>query len=141
MSLNHIPVNFSDRRRRAIDRFTRRLVTFCGIAILLLLLFFWLIWGVLPLFTDREPALAVGIQGEQGWRIGRDGAARMIPLNGQPAEPAFVLRPAPQQVVSSADRRTLLLNAQGALTLLQPVDGAWRAIHLAKRRCNCTVAQ
>lgn len=141
MSLNHIPVNFSDRRRRAIDRFTRRLVTCCGIAILLLmlLLFFWLIWVVLPLFTaptlhsqatqqlwDREPALALGIQGEQGWRIGRDGAARTIPLNGQPAEPAFVLRPAPQQVVSSADRRTLLLNAQGALTLIQPVDGAWR---------------
>ncbi|MEZ3499439.1 ABC transporter permease subunit [Pantoea sp. KPR_PJ] len=141
MSLNHIPVNFSDRRRRAIDRYTRRLVTCCGIAILLLmlLLFFWLIWVVLPLFAgpalhaqatqqlwDREPALAVGIQGEQGWRIGRDGAARMIPLDGQPAEPAWILRPAPQQVVSSADRRTLLLNVQGALTLLQPVEGAWR---------------
>lgn len=141
MSLNHIPLNFSDRRRRAIDRFTRRLVTCCGIAILLLmlLLFFWLIWVVLPLFTaptispqltqqlwDSEPALATGIQGDKGWRIGRDGAARMIPLNGQPAEPALMLRPVPQQVVSSADRRTLLLNAQGALTLLQPVDGAWR---------------
>ncbi|OQP34687.1 ABC transporter permease subunit [Pantoea latae] len=141
MSLKHIPVNFSDRRRRAIDRFTRRLVTCCGIAILLLmlLLFFWLIWVVLPLFAspalhpqpaqqlwDRQPALALGFTGQQGWRIGRDGAARVIPLNGQPAEAALTLRPAPQQIVSSADRRTLLLNAQGALLLLQPVNGAWR---------------
>lgn len=141
MSLKHIPVNFSDRRRRAIDRFTRRLVTSCGIAILLLmlLLFFWLIWVVLPLFAapgvhpqaaqrlwDSEPALIVGNQGDRGWRIGQDGAARFIPLNGQPAETPLMLRPAPQQAVSSADQRTLLLNAQGALTLLQPVDGAWR---------------
>jgi len=140
MSLKHIPVNFSDRRRRAIDRFTRRLVTSCGIAILLLmlLLFFWLIWVVLPLFAapgvhpqaaqrlwDSEPALMVGNQGERGWRIGQDGAARFIPLNGQPAETPLMLRPAPQQVASSADQRTLLLNAQGALTLLQPIDGAW----------------
>ena len=60
MSLKHIPVNFSDRRRRAIDRFTRRMVTSCGIAILLLmlLLFFWLIWVVLPLFA------ALGAAGE-----------------------------------------------------------------------------
>ena len=141
MSLKHIPVNFSDRRRRAIDRFTRRLVTSCGIAILLLmlLLFFWLIWVVLPLFAapgvhpqaaqrlwDSEPALIVGNQGNRGWRIGQDGAARFIPLNGQPAETPLMLRPAPQQVVSSADQRTLLLNAQGTLTLLQPIDGAWR---------------
>lgn len=141
MSLKHIPVNFSDRRRRAIDRFTRRLVTCCGIAILLLmlLLFFWLIWVVVPLFAapalqpqaaqqlwDRQPALALGFTGELGWRIGRDGAARMIALNGQPAEAALMLRPVPQQIVSSADRRTLLLNAQDALTLLQPVNGAWR---------------
>jgi len=141
MSLKHIPVNFSDRRRRAIDRFTRRLVTSCGIAILLLmlLLFFWLIWVVLPLFAapglhqqaaqqlwDSEPALIIGNQGDRGWRIGRDGAARFIPLNGQPAEAPLMLRPAPERAVSSADRRTLLLSAQGALTLLQPVDGEWR---------------
>ncbi|HAB25750.1 MAG TPA: phosphate ABC transporter permease, partial [Pantoea sp.] len=97
MSLKHIPVNFSDRRRRAIDRFTRRMVTSCGIAILLLmlLLFFWLIWVVLPLFAapglhtqatqqlwDSQPALMIGNQGDRGWRIGRGGAARFIPLNG-----------------------------------------------------------
>ncbi len=77
---------------------------------------------VLPLFAT--PALALGFTEQQGWRIGSDGAARMIPLNGQPAEAALMLRPAPQQIVSNADRRTLLLNAQGVLTLMQPVNGA-----------------
>ena len=37
MSANHIPVQFSDRKRRAVDRLTRRLVTCCGVAILLLM--------------------------------------------------------------------------------------------------------
>jgi len=144
MSVNHIPVQFSDRRRRAIDRFTRRLVTSCGVAILLLmmLLFFWLLWVVLPLFSapgvqsissqrlwDSAPALAIGNQGTLGWRISSDGKARFIPLNGQPAAPALALSSVPQQIVTSADDRTLLLNAQGNLTLLQPVisqgEGEW----------------
>jgi len=144
MSVNHIPVQFSDRRRRAIDRYTRRLVTCCGGAILLLmmLLFFWLLWVVLPLFSapgvhslshqrlwDASPALAIGNKGSVGWRISRDGKARFIPLNGQPPEPALMLTPAPQQVVTSADGNTVLLNAQGSLTLLQPViskgEGEW----------------
>ena len=38
MSANHIPVQFSDRKRRAVDRLTRRLITCCGVAILLLML-------------------------------------------------------------------------------------------------------
>lgn len=141
MSLNRIPVHFSDRRRRAIDRFTRRVVTSCGIAILILmaLLFLWLIWVVLPLFAppgahsqnvqqlwDRAPPLAVGNTGESGWRIGDDGAARFIPLNGQPADPVLPLQPAPSDVALSADRQTLLLNMQGALMLLQPAAGNWR---------------
>ncbi|NCU06890.1 MULTISPECIES: ABC transporter permease subunit [Pantoea] len=144
MSVNHIPVQFSDRRRRAIDRFTRRLVTCCGAAILLLmmLLFFWLLWVVLPLFSapgvqsvssqrlwDSAPALAIGNLGDVGWRISRDGRARFIPLNGQPAAPALGLSPVPEQIVTSADDKTLLLNAQGSLTLLQPVisqgEGEW----------------
>lgn len=145
MSINHIPVQFSDRRRRKIDRLTRRLVTSCGIAILLLmlLLFFWLIWVVLPLFSapdmqpgasqqlwDRAPALAIGNDGSHGWRISTAGAARFIPLNGQPADQALALTPAPQAVVQSADRQTLLLNMQGDLLLLQPVlrkdEAQWR---------------
>lgn len=91
MSANHIPVQFSDRKRRAVDRLTRRLVTCCGVAILLLmlLLFCWLIGVVLPLFNapglqiaasqqlwDRAPALAIGNQGKVGWRISERGAAR-----------------------------------------------------------------
>ena len=108
MSVNHIPVQFSDRKRRAVDRLTRRLVTSCGIAILLLmlLLFCWLIGVVLPLFSapglqiasnqqlwDRAPALALGNDGRIGWRISAHGAARFIPLDGQPAEPALALSP------------------------------------------------
>jgi phosphate transport system permease protein len=145
MSVNHIPVQFSDRRRRAIDRLTRRLVTSCGIAILLLmlLLFFWLIWVVTPLFSapsmqpantqqlwDRAPALAIGNDGSNGWRISTSGTARFIPLNGQPADHALTLTPAPRDVVSSADRQTLLLNLQGDLLLLQPTmqsgEAQWR---------------
>ena len=142
MSVNHIPVQFSDRKRRAVDRLTRRLVTSCGIAILLLmlLLFCWLIGVVLPLFSapglqiastqqlwDRAPALALGNDGRIGWRISAHGAARFIPLDGQPAEPALALSPAPQQVVRSADDQTLLLNMQGTLMLMQPTaEQLWR---------------
>ncbi len=142
MSVNHIPVQFSDRKRRAIDRLTRRLVTCCGVAILLLmlLLFCWLIGVVLPLFTapglqiassqqlwDRAPALAMGNQDKVGWRISDRGAARFIPLDGQPAEPALALTPPPDAIVQSADGQTLLLNIEGALTLLQPTaDQQWR---------------
>nr|MBA2817165.1 phosphate ABC transporter permease [Candidatus Pantoea persica] len=69
----------------------------------------------------------MGHLGEQGWRIGRDGAARFIPLNGQPAEPPLLLlRPAPPQVVSSADQQTMLLNAQGALPLSTLAPDKWR---------------
>lgn len=142
MSANHITVQFSDRKRRAVDRLTRRLVTCCGVAILLLmlLLFCWLIGVVLPLFNapglqiaasqqlwDRTPALAMGNQGNVGWRISAHGAARFIPLDGQPAEPALALTPAPDDAVQSADGQTLLLNLQGALTLMQPTtDQQWR---------------
>ena len=62
MSINRIPVHFSDRRRRAIDQFVRRIVTACGVGILLLmlLLFFWLIWVVMPLFSapGMQPTLS-----------------------------------------------------------------------------------
>lgn len=141
MSVNHIPVQFSDRKRRAVDRLTRRLITCCGVAILLLmlLLFCWLIGVVLPLFSapgvqvmpsqqlwDRAPAVATGNLGRIGWRISSQGAARFIPLDGQPAEPALALTPPPDEVVRSSDEQTLLLNMQGALTLLQPTtDGQW----------------
>ncbi|OIX99486.1 MULTISPECIES: ABC transporter permease subunit [unclassified Pantoea] len=134
MSINHIPVESNDRRRRAIDRFVRRMVTACGAGILLLmlLLFFWLIWVVLPLFSapqlqpalsqqlwDKTPALALGSSDTLGWRISRH-EARFIPLNGDPAGPALALSDAPQAAVTSSAADAVLLNVQGALLLMQP---------------------
>ncbi|QDY42678.1 ABC transporter permease subunit [Candidatus Pantoea soli] len=144
MSINRIPVHFSDRHRRAIDQLVRRTVTACGVGILLLmlLLFFWLIWVVLPLFTapamhptlsqqlwDTQPALALGSDGQLGWRISRH-EARFIPLDGQPASAALALSSPPDAAVTSSDSRSVLLNVQGALLLMQPVirqhQGEWR---------------
>ncbi|MCU5774006.1 ABC transporter permease subunit [Erwiniaceae bacterium BAC15a-03b] len=121
---NHIPVQFSDKRRRFIDRLTRRVVTACGIGILLvmMLLFFWLIWVVTPLFSSPslqsvstfslwqpKPAVALGLNGNWGWRIDQQGLARFIPLSGEPAEPALQLAKGPVQVALTADKSAVLL--------------------------------
>ena len=143
MSINRIPVHFSDRRRRATDQLVRRVVTACGVGILLLmlLLFFWLIWVVLPLFSapgmhntinqqlwDKSPALAIGSDGHLGWRISRH-EARFIPLDGQPAAPALALNGRPAAAVVSANSSSVLLNMQGELLLMQPLihadHGEW----------------
>ena len=73
MSVNHIPVQFSDRKRRAVDRLTRRLVTSCGIAILLLmlLLFCWLIGVVLPLFSAPGVSARTARRGLFRWMDNR----------------------------------------------------------------------
>lgn len=145
MTDNRIPVQFSDCRRQGIDRLTRRIVTASGVGILvlMLLLFFWLIWVVLPLFatpgmqagagqplTDNAPALALGIEGDAGWRISASGAARFIPLNGGAPEPALQLAQPPDGVAVSADRRSLLVALRGALLLMQPAiikgEPEWR---------------
>ncbi|WP_337023365.1 MULTISPECIES: ABC transporter permease subunit [unclassified Pantoea] len=156
MSINRIPVHFSDRRRRAVDQFVRRVVTGCGVGILLLmlLLFFWLIWVVLPLFSapgmqattniqlwDKAQVLAMGSDGHLGWRISRN-EARFIPLDGQPAAEALVLQQHPDAAVNSSNSNSVLLNMQGALLLMQPLihenHGQWffpfgdRPLHLAQ---------
>lgn len=143
---NRIPVHFSDRRRRNIDRLVRRAVTACGVGVLLvmLLLFFWLIVVVVPLFapaslkpgqtielTDPQPTLALGLQDKWAWRIDARGVARFIGLNGQPTQPALQLSQPPERVVSSADNQTLaLIQPQHRFMLLQPAaivaDIAWR---------------
>ena len=143
MSINRIPVHFSDRRRRATDQWVRRVVTACGVGILLLmlLLFFWLIWVVLPLFSapgmhnttnqqlwDKSPALAIGSDGHLGWRISRH-EARFISLDGQPAAPALALSGRPDAAVISSNSSSVLLNMQGELLLMQPLihadHGEW----------------
>ncbi len=143
MSINRIPVHFSDRRRRATDHWVRRVVTACGVGILLLmlLLFFWLIWVVLPLFSapgmynttnqqlwDKSQPLAIGSNGKLGWRISRH-EARFIPLDGQPAAPALALNNRPDAAVVSGNSNSVLLNMQGELLLMQPLihddHGEW----------------
>lgn len=131
---NHIPVQYSDSRRRFIDRLTHRVVTACGVGILLvmMLLFFWLIWVVTPLFTapslqqvshfalwHPQPAVAIGLNGKWGWRIDQHGSARFIPLSGEPAEPALQLATGPVQAAVTADK--------SAVALLQP-DGSIKLI-------------
>ena len=145
MTDNRIPVQFSDRRRRWADRLTRRIVTASGVGILvlMLLLFFWLIWVVLPLFaspgiqagavrplSDKAPSLALGMDGNTGWRISAAGAARFIPLNNGSSEPALPLAQPPDSVVTSADRQSILVESHGALLLMQPAiingEAQWR---------------
>ncbi|ORM81183.1 hypothetical protein HA44_09610 [Mixta gaviniae] len=64
---NHIPVHYSNRSRRFVDRLTARVISACGIGVLLvmMLLFVWLLWVVMPLFATpsmqpglRHPALS-----------------------------------------------------------------------------------
>lgn len=121
---NHIPVQFSDRRRRFIDRLTRRVVTASGVGILLImmLLFFWLIWVVTPLFSSPslqpvstfalwqpQPAVAIGLNDKWGWRIDQQGMARFIPLSGEPAQPGLQLASGPVQAALTADKSAVLL--------------------------------
>lgn len=136
MTDNRIPVHFSDRHRGWVDRLTRRIVTASGVAILLLmlLLFVWLIWVVVPLFTapglqagatlpltDKSPSLALGVHGNAGWRVSAAGSAGFIPLDGALPEPALALAQPPEAIVTSADNRSLLIQSGGTLLLMQPV--------------------
>ena len=81
---NHIPVHYSNRSRRFVDRLTARVISACGIGVLLvmMLLFVWLLWVVMPLFAtpsmqpglrhpalSSQPAVALGVKGDWGWRI------------------------------------------------------------------------
>ena len=133
-----IPVHDNAGRRRFIDRLTRRVVTACGVAILLVmtLLFFWLIWVVVPLFISpsihggndiklwqTHPAVALGMDRQQqwGWRIDNQGNGTFIPLNAEPPGAAFPLMRAAVQASSSSDNSsTLLWDENGAMVLVKP---------------------
>ena len=133
-----IPVHDNAGRRRFIDRLTRRVVTACGVAILLvmMLLFFWLIWVVVPLFVSpaihagneiklwqHQPAVALGMDRQQqwGWRIDDQGNGYFIPLNAEPPMSPFPLMRSAVRASSSSDNgSTLLLSAQGSMVLVKP---------------------
>ncbi|MDU3079085.1 MAG: hypothetical protein E7B29_22805, partial [Mixta calida] len=59
---NHIPVHYSNRSRRFVDRLTARVISACGIGVLLvmMLLFVWLLWVVMPLFAT--PSMQPGLR-------------------------------------------------------------------------------
>ncbi|NNS07172.1 ABC transporter permease subunit [Erwinia sp. JH02] len=133
-----IPVHDNAGRRRRIDRLTRRVVTACGVAILLVmtLLFFWLIWVVVPLFISpgmqadnniklwqSSPAVAMGMDRQQqwGWRIDRQGSGRFVPLSAQPPSSAVTLLRGTIRAASSADHSSvLLLSDSGSMVLVKP---------------------
>ncbi len=137
MSSTPIPAQFNDRRRQFIDRLTRRVVRVCGLAILLvmLLLFVWLLWVVVPLFSSpsigsaqtirlptSSPAVALGMDTRQkwAWRIDRQGQGVFIPLDAQPPSVAFPLAAGEVSAVTSADNGSVLLHSASGLVLVQP---------------------
>ncbi|MBN7122713.1 phosphate ABC transporter permease [Erwinia billingiae] len=137
MSSTPIPAQFNDRRRQFIDRLTRRVVRVCGLAILLvmLLLFVWLLWVVVPLFSSPSigsaqtirlpattPSVALGMDTRQkwAWRIDRQGQGMFIPLDAQPPSVAFPLAAGEVSAVTSADNGSVLLHSASGLVLVQP---------------------
>jgi phosphate transport system permease protein len=137
MSSTPIPAQFNDRRRQFIDRLTRRVVRVCGLAILLvmLLLFVWLLWVVVPLFSSPSigsaqtirlpastPSVALGMDTRQkwSWRIDRQGQGMFIPLDAQPPSVAFPLAAGEVSAVTSADNGSVLLHSASGLVLVQP---------------------
>ena len=137
MSPTPIPAQFNDGRRRVIDRLTRYLVMACGLAILLvmLLLFVWLIWVVVPLFSsptmtsNKEIALtssaatvATGTDAQQqwGWRIDERGQADFIPLNNQQAVRSSPLVQGNVTATTSADNGSVLLKSSAGLRVVEP---------------------
>lgn len=149
MMNNPIPVHDNARSRRIIDRLTRRVVTACGVAVLLvmLLLFFWLIWVVTPLFStpdlqrtgeitlqSPQRSVALGTDSAQrlGWRIDDAGNGHFIGLNEPHEFRSKMLMPGPVRAVLSADNLSVLLLAESGDMLLarpdftQPQDPRWR---------------
>ncbi|WP_313752281.1 ABC transporter permease subunit [Mixta calida] len=133
---NHIPVHYSNRSRRFVDRLTARVISACGIGVLLvmMLLFVWLLWVVMPLFAtpsmqpglrhpalSSQPAVALGVKGDWGWRIDAQGAGRFFPLGDAQPEPALALARGPVTAATTADNSSvLLLQPDGNFRLVQP---------------------
>lgn len=136
MTERHIPAEYNDKSRQWIDRMTRRAVSLCGVGILLvmLVLFFWLLWEVVPLFIapsvyslsqgqlwQSAPAVAGGIDRNQrwSWRIARNGDARFLPLNAAPPTVSESLSPAVALAASAADGSVALIDNDGQLRLVR----------------------
>jgi len=138
MSDNPIPIHDNTRSRQFFDRFTRRVVTACGVSILLvmLLLFFWLIWVIIPLFSTHDfqnvggiklnssnKSVALGMDKKQhwGWRIDDQGNGHFISLAERRDTDAHPLLTGPVRAsVSDDHRHVLLLADSGNMLLVSP---------------------
>ena len=141
MSYNPNSVNDNTKIRHFVDRLTKKVVTSCGIAILLvmLLLFFWLVWVIIPLFSAPNFQKAADIQlhsanksvllgtdkkQQWGWRIDEQGNGEFISLARQPAAASVTqsLLAGPVHASLSADHQTVLLLAENGDMLLARPD-------------------
>ncbi|WP_034943848.1 ABC transporter permease subunit [Erwinia oleae] len=137
MNPTPIPAQFNDRRRQWADRLTRRCVMACGLLVLavMLLLFVWLVWVVVPLFSSTtlysrgeialwqaRPVVALGMDAQQkwGWRIDNQGQGRFIPLDAQPPAPPITLLPDAQHAVTTADNQSVLLQNARGMVVVEP---------------------
>lgn len=109
----------------------------CGLAILLvmLLLFVWLIWVVVPLFSaptidsagrialhQGQPTVAMGMDAQQkwGWRIDAQGRGEFVSLTTKTNLSALQLAQGAHSVAVAADNASVLLKSTAGLTLVQP---------------------
>ncbi len=143
MTPTPIPAQFNDGSRRVIDRITRYIVMACGLAILLvmLLLFVWLVWVVVPLFSSptitsnneialgqSTPVIAMGTDSGQtwGWRINERGQADFISLASQRVVTSLTLAQGTVMAAASADNGSVLLKSAAGLLIVEPDFSALR---------------
>ncbi|WP_409306754.1 ABC transporter permease subunit [Pectobacterium sp. B1J-3] len=133
-------LQYKDRQRVWVDRVTHRVVTGSGLLVLvaLLLIFFYLLYVVTPLFFAPSmhgqkpialkvsaPALAIGISdnGQTGFRIDRQGYGEFFSLvSGHPMTRVALASSVVQLAESHGEQHVFALGQQdGTISIVQPV--------------------
>ncbi|PWC22869.1 phosphate ABC transporter permease [Brenneria roseae subsp. roseae] len=133
-------LQYQDRRRAWIDRLTYRMVAGSGLLVLmaLLLIFFYLLYVVTPLFLSPSmsgqksiplkaaaPALTIGISdnGQIGYRIDRQGYGEFLSLASGTPIARIPLAPSVVQVAGSHGERQVyaLGQSDGRISIVQPI--------------------
>ncbi|MDY4314151.1 ABC transporter permease subunit [Pectobacterium actinidiae] len=131
---------YRDRRRAWVDRLTHRIVAGSGLLVLamLLLIFFYLLYVVTPLFLSptvngqktvqrhsAEPSLALGLSdnGQIGFRIDRQGYGEFISFAENQPMSRIQLVPALSLLAQSQGERQIYALSQpdGRLIFVQPI--------------------